>query len=217
MEIDVRQRNQRSLKRRERALRMQAERESNQGQAQLLANGIVSDVAGSQTAADASGDSCDEDDVLLLKRSPMQQQQQQVLSGTGPGSVVRRHKKSSGAAPAASVVVGEKVAANNTEATTTTTPITTTSTTTIAMKEEVSVDWLKMEPRLMTPEENGVDPLVDMEAIEEDGEEESPLLEEDVIDGFAILAFKTYDDLEVRKGGLCYEDSDSNSKAAGGD
>lgn len=195
MEIDVRQRNQRSLKRRERALRMQAERESNQqGQALLLPNGIVSDVAGTQTAADASGDSCDEDEVLLLKRSPAQQQQQ-ALSGTGPGSVVRRHKKSSGVcAP-----VGDKVAANNTEATTTT-PITTTLVA-AAMKEDVSVDWLKMEPRLTTPEENGVEPLVDgMEAMEEEGESESPLLEEDVIDGFAILAFKTYEDLEVRAG-----------------
>lgn len=28
--------------------------------------------------------------------------------------------------------------------------------------------------------------------------EQSPLLEEDIVDGFAILAFKTYEDLEVR-------------------
>lgn len=28
--------------------------------------------------------------------------------------------------------------------------------------------------------------------------EQSPLLEEDIIDGFSILAFKTYEDLEVR-------------------
>lgn len=27
----------------------------------------------------------------------------------------------------------------------------------------------------------------------------SPILEEDIIDGFAILAFKTYEDLEVRE------------------
>lgn len=29
--------------------------------------------------------------------------------------------------------------------------------------------------------------------------EPSPILEEDVVDGFAILSFKTYEDLEVRK------------------
>lgn len=29
--------------------------------------------------------------------------------------------------------------------------------------------------------------------------EQSPLLEEDIIDGFSILAFKTYEDLEVRR------------------
>lgn len=34
--------------------------------------------------------------------------------------------------------------------------------------------------------------------------EQSPLLEEDIVDGFAIMAFKTYEDLEVCFAGVFY-------------
>lgn len=181
MEIDVRQRNQRSLKRRERALRMQAERESGQQGVPPLNGSSLSTVAGAAT----SGDSCDDDEVLLLKRSPAQQQQQhQTPASQCPsGGLARKSKKATEKAPPAATT------ASNTLAT--------------AMKEEAPVDdWLKMEPRLPTPEENGVESAMDVapaadEESEEAEEMDSPLLEEDVIDGFAIQAFKTYEDLEV--------------------
>lgn len=38
--------------------------------------------------------------------------------------------------------------------------------------------------------------------------EQSPLLEEDIVDGFAILSFKTYEDLEVRRTFFCIAVSD---------
>lgn len=215
MEIDVRQRNQRSIKRRERAQRMQAERESVSAGTPLNGGGLVV-VGGAAAAAigsssssslsddvastvvvgmDASdGDSAEEDELPLVKVAVGVSA---ALATPPPpslsGSSIRRHKK----ATTASVGESNK----------TTTSANTVTSTVPAMKEEVSVDWLKMEPRLgseevatierMEVDENGM-----MGAGNGDGgEEESPLLEEDVIDGFSILAFKSYEDLEVRRRG----------------
>lgn len=159
---------------------MQAERESGSTATTTLNGGgpvnssIISDVAA--LGLDASGDSADEDELPLLKvvgsaasASPLS------------GSSLRRQKRP------------EKTNC-------------TTVTLETAMKEEMPVDWLKLEPRLVPDEselmdvENGVRSLGaggGLVNAEEEDAEESPLLEEDVIDGFSILTFKTYEDLEV--------------------
>lgn len=202
MEIDVRQRNQRSIKRRERAQRMQAAREQDDdgvsggaGVVGLLSNGAG---GGGGGGGGALLDSADEDELPLLKRSPAVVVALVPITTTPPaptadplsgGSIIRRHKK---------IAVGGVGGLDGTAAE---------STVAAMVKEEVSVDWLKMEPRLVAAdiemEVNGVGSM-EMDGLEEEeGEqqheekEETPLLVEDVIDGFSILAFKSYEDLEV--------------------
>lgn len=180
MEIDVRQRNQRSIKRRERAQRMQAERESMSATAALNGNTSLSDVVvasavlvAANAANTSGGDSADEDELPLLK----------VVGGSGAvNAALNRHKKSSASTNESSSIAAPAAAAT--------------------MKEEVPVDWLKMEPRLGPVDQEDQDRDTEMMDLDngskadgEDGVE--PLLEEDVIDGFAILAFRTYEDLEV--------------------
>lgn len=158
---------------------MQAERESGSTATTTLNGGggggpvnssIISDVAA--LGLDASGDSADEDELPLLK-------------------VV-------GSAAAASPLSGSSLRRQKRPEKTNCTTVTLET----AMKEEVAVDWLKLEPRLVPDEselmdvENGVRSLV-AGGEEEEEAEDSPLLEEDVIDGFSILTFKTYEDLEV--------------------
>lgn len=60
---------------------------------------------------------------------------------------------------------------------------------------------MKMEPRVAPPEDHHESLETGMDAVVEGNcgleTDETPLLEEDVIDGFAFQAFKTYEDLEV--------------------
>lgn len=82
---------------------------------------------------------------------------------------------------------------------------TTSSTSSIVLpamvKEEVAVDWL-MEPRLVSDDIEMKGVVANGTDVKMEEEEESALLEEEVIDGFSILTFKSYEDLEVSGDGF---------------
>lgn len=185
MEIDVKHQQQkqkyrdqkRSIRRRERAQRMQAERESHRG---------GGDVVAVDHEPEDSGEDEDDDQKKPLAR---------------PQPPLRRKKAVVQTTATSTAVVAVSVAAQ---------AATIATTQSAAIKQLVYPLPPPKSPLKMNGDALAVIPVIaglnlggkDKESKEWSSDkpqlvEPSPLLEEDVIDGFAILAFKTYEDLEV--------------------
>lgn len=199
--------------------RMQAERESGSATAATTTNNVSNfngtsssgtEVATKTRVEHGCADSSDEDELPLLKRT------------TGVGSTNSNNSNSGGAGGGGSVgTTGAVVGNSNNNSNSTNRRHKKAgggdSNSHPRKKSNASpptmATWLKMEPQLLLPEENaepmelgsgGGGLLVNGRKtdqpikLEGQGTNEA-LLEEDLIDGFAVLSFRTIEDLQVRK------------------